>query len=112
MCRNSGDAFVVGTSVARSPRTDPDERASRIRLLPRVFDGEADASSSLSAALVGQDGDAVLEPEHPPLRAQRTKRAAAGGCSSSAAALEDCEIGPPASGVQCGSSYIGGYAQI
>src|SRR5271170_5535864 len=37
-------AFAVGTSVAgRPPRTDPDERVSRIRLLPRVFDGKANA---------------------------------------------------------------------
>jgi hypothetical protein len=34
-----------------TPRTDPDERNSRIRLLPRVFDGKADARPGMKDAL-------------------------------------------------------------
>jgi hypothetical protein len=33
-----------------TPRTDPDERNSRIRLLPRVFDGKADARPGMKDA--------------------------------------------------------------
>jgi hypothetical protein len=33
--------IAVGTLIAEPPRTDPDVRHSRIRLLPRVLDGEA-----------------------------------------------------------------------
>jgi hypothetical protein len=33
--------FAVGTAVSSRPRTDPDGRNSRIRLLPRVIDGKA-----------------------------------------------------------------------
>ena len=36
-----GRHVAVGTPITERPRTDPDVRLSRIRLLPRVADGES-----------------------------------------------------------------------
>ena len=35
------NTFAAGTPIFERPRADPYSRNSRIRLLPRVFDGEA-----------------------------------------------------------------------
>src|SRR5580700_49101 len=43
-------ATYKGRPSPDAPRTDPDERVSRIRLLPRVFDGKADARPGVKDA--------------------------------------------------------------
>ena len=48
--------------IAGHPCTDPDERNSRIRLLPRVFDGKADARLGMKDA---RPREAVIgQPDH------------------------------------------------
>jgi hypothetical protein len=65
-CPDDEDAFAVGTSVTGRPRTDPDERVSRIRLLPRVFDGKANAG--LPAHPIPDPPDLTSEQRGPPTR--------------------------------------------
>jgi hypothetical protein len=59
-----GPGSRQGCSLLRTPRTDPDEPDSSIRLLPWVFDGEALIGLPYAAQRVGH-----ATPDLPPVRA-------------------------------------------
>ena len=67
-------ATYKGRSLLSAPRTDPDEPNSSIRLLPRVFDGEALVGPGVKDARLGVVNSA--EERAPSIRGRMARKGA------------------------------------